>query len=203
MIRNVIFDIGNVLAGFDYRSYLQSLKLPGEEESVVCRAVFEGPYWKEIDRGVWAEEEICRKCAELAPEYRDTVEKIFREGLEALVKEYPFSESWLKNLKERGYSVYLLSNYGERGFAWAERNFRFFRYVDGMVISYREKMIKPEPGIYRCILDRYDLKPEETVFLDDTLQNIQAAERAGIQGIHVTGHEAAARELEEHLVREN
>lgn len=196
MIRNIIFDIGNVLAGFHYKKYLDSLGLTENQRETVAGAVFEGPYWKEMDRGIWTEEEICQKCAELAPQEEKAIRKVFREGIEQLVEEYPFSEAWLKQLRERGYHVYLLSNYGERGFAWALEHFSFIRQAEDMVISYRENLLKPDEAIYRNMLIRFGIRPEETVFLDDTEANVQAAEKLGIRGIHVKSHEEAVRLLE-------
>lgn len=196
MIRNIVFDIGNVLAGFNYRKYLDSLGLTEDRKETVAGAVFEGPYWKEMDRGIWTEEEICEKCAELAPEEEVIIREVFRNGIEQLVEEYPFSEAWLKQLRERGYHVYLLSNYGKRGFAWALEHFTFICQAEDMVISYRENLLKPDEAIYCKMLERFGIRPEETVFLDDTEANVRAAEKLGIHGIHVKSHDEAVQLLE-------
>lgn len=86
--------------------------------------------------------------------------------------------------------MYYLSNYNRKGFEKAYASYRFFRHMDGGVVSWQEKLVKPGAEIYRCLLDRYHLKAEETLFLDDTLPNIETAENLGFKTVHVTGREA-------------
>ena len=101
-------------------------------------------------------------------------------------------------LKEQGYKVFLLSNYGKTSFEAARDHGRlsFLPLVDGSVISYEVQIVKPEPGIYHALLEKYDLKAEECVFLDDRADNIEAARALGFLGIVVESYEQAKKELE-------
>ena len=96
-------------------------------------------------------------------------------------------------LKKMGKKLYIISNYGIETFAATQAQFpELFSQFDGMVISAREKLIKPDLRIYQLLCDRYGLKPEECVFIDDLYANVQGAIDAGFQGIHYTGPEAIA-----------
>ena len=89
----------------------------------------------------------------------------------------------------------VLSNFAAKAYTDCQDALGFLDYVDGGILSYRDKMVKPEPGIYRLLLERYDLKPEECVFLDDTEKNLEAAEAFGIYTIHFKNKEQAEEEL--------
>jgi len=202
MIRNIIFDVGNVLAGFNWRQMLEKL-FPDSPEirERVAKATVQCDLWLENDRGVLSEAEIEVLCAERDPGVAEQT-KIFFEHRREVVTEYPFTPDWIKGLKARGYMVYLLSNYSENSFEYLKTISVFPSLVDGGVISYQIKKVKPEPEIYQALLDKYSLNPDECVFLDDLPVNIQGAKNAGMHGIVVGDHEQAARELEELLKKD-
>lgn len=158
--------------------------------------------WNEFDRSLMSDEEIIEKCIERAPEYKEDIKRLF-QNTAYLVQEYEDSYSWIKQLKERGYQVYLLSNYGKTSFEAARdmERLSFLSMVDGGVISYEVKMVKPEPGIYQALLEKYQLIPKECVFLDDRADNIEAAEKLGMHGIVVKSQEQAREALEEMLAQ--
>jgi putative hydrolase of the HAD superfamily len=110
----------------------------------------------------------------------------------------PDVADWLHALKLRGYRVYLLSNLAKYSHDYV-RGYPFFRELDGGVFSYQERVCKPDERIYRILLERYALRAEETVFLDDSAANVAAAERCGIRGIVFTDFAAAKAQLEELL----
>jgi putative hydrolase of the HAD superfamily len=93
--------------------------------------------------------------------------------------------------------VYLLSNYGKTSFEAARDKGRlsFLPLVDGSVISYEVQIVKPENGIYKALLAKYNLKAEECVFLDDKPENIEAAVKLGFHGIVVESEKQAKTEL--------
>ena len=203
MIRNILFDIGNVLASFRWPSLFRDLGFEGEAfDRIAAATVLHPTMWNEFDRSLMADEEIITKCIERAPEYEQEIRLLFSKT-ELLVEEYPHSYGWIKELKERGYQVYLLSNYGKTSFEAAKAHGRlsFLPLVDGAVISYEVQVVKPEPEIYQVLLKKYSLKAEECVFLDDKAENIEAAQLLGFHGIVVEGYEQAKKELEE-LLRE-
>lgn len=102
----------------------------------------------------------------------------------------------LERLHARGVPLYGLTNFSGETFVPTRRRFDFFdRVFRGIVVSGDEKVIKPDPRIYRLLLDRYDVDPHRTVFIDDSLKNVEAANALGIHGIHFKTPEALAQEL--------
>jgi len=198
MIHNIVFDIGNVLASFRWKDLFADLGFTGEKfDRIAAATVLHPTMWNEFDRSLMSDEEIITKCIERAPEFEQEIRMLFSKT-ELLVEEYTYSYNWIKGLKEQGYRVYLLSNYGKTSFEAARDHGRlsFLPLVDGGVISYEVQIVKPEPGIYEALLNKYALKAEECVFLDDRADNIEAAKAFGFHGIVVEGQEQAAKLLE-------
>ena len=109
MIKNIIFDIGNVLASFRPREVLEEMGLDETEVNVILDATVRGPYWVELDRGVMEEAEVIEAMRSRVPQrYLADFERFFAEETGKLVKSLPYAADWLKGLKERGYHVYLL-----------------------------------------------------------------------------------------------
>jgi putative hydrolase of the HAD superfamily len=104
----------------------------------------------------------------------------------------------LDSLKEKGLKIYLLSNYPKSIFALHEERgkFTFIDKIDGRVVSGFEGMVKPDAEIYKLLMDRYGLKAEECVFIDDRPENIEAAKALGMEGIVFESYEQASEELE-------
>ncbi len=201
MIKNIIFDIGNVLASFRWKALFAELGFSGEKfDRIAAATVLHPTMWNEFDRSLMSDEEIIFRCVERAPEYEQEIRRLFDTTAE-LVEEYSYSFDWIKELKDRGYRVYLLSNYGKTSFEAAreKKKLSFLPLVDGAVISYEVQMVKPEEGIYKALLEKYKLIAEECVFLDDKMENIEAAERLGFHGIVVESGEQAGKALEDKL----
>lgn len=193
MIRNIVFDIGNVLAYFRWKDLFQELGFTGEKfDRIAAATILHPTMWPEFDRSLMSDEEIISRCVEREPGYESEIRMIF-ERTECLIEEYDYSYSWLKDLKERGYKIYLLSNYGKTSFeaAVTHGRFSFLPLTDGSVISYEVKIVKPEPGIYEALMEKYDLVPEECVFLDDREDNVETALKLGFHGIVVDSFEQA------------
>lgn len=195
IINTVVFDIGNVLAGFDWQSYLSQFGFSKETESRIAKATFLGNNWKEVDRGVKSDEEIYKDCLKEIPDLEQELSKVWA-GRATIVREYDYATEWILSLKKKGLQVYLLSNYGKTPFEAAKKTFSFFQHVDGMVISYEVKHIKPEPEIYQELIRRFQIVPKETVFIDDMQENLKAAEEFGIETILFTSKENTQKHLD-------
>lgn len=195
-ITTIVFDIGNVLAGFDWQTYLSQFGFTKDVEARIAQATFLGKNWKEVDRGAKSDEEIYADCLREIPDLEQELNLVW-QGRLGIVKEYDYASAWIQSWKQKGYRVYLLSNYGSSTFAEAKRTFDFLKYVDGMVISYEIKHIKPEPEMYEELIRRYQVIPEETVFLDDLSPNIRAACACGFHTILFSDKAEADRKLEE------
>ena len=198
MIRNIVFDIGNVLAAFRWKEYTEELGFEGEAAERQARATTLDPLWREVDRGVMSLDDIITAMIAKDPEIEADI-RLFFEDRRRLVMEYDYSRGWLEELKARGYLIYLLSNYSQDHFGYISRNFNFFGLEDGRVISFEEKLLKPDSRIYEVLLNRYGLKAEECVFLDDTPANIEGAVKIGMKGIVFESYKQGREELEKLL----
>ena len=176
MIRNVVFDIGGVLVGFDWPGYIKKYGFEPEKAEAISRALISGPVWKELDRGVWTMDQLLEGFASLAPQYREDVLKVFLNS-GACIYRQEYAIPWIKSLQSRGFHTYFLSNYSQ----W--------------MIDVRQ--IKPDADIYRSLMEHYpQITPEESVFLDDSPANVETAKSLGFHGIVFQSYEQAHAELE-------
>ena len=132
---------------------------------------------------------------ESAPEYEEDIREVVRRDPECMHL-YDYAETWVKYLKNQGYHLYVLSNYGTYMLDRTKQDMSFLKYMDGAVFSCDVQQIKPEVDIYKTLLKRYSLKPEKSVFLDDRAVNCEGAGRAGIHTIRFENLKQAAKELE-------
>ena len=197
MIKNIIFDVGNVLVDFRDLSYMEDLGFSEDVIQLFHEKVVQSSLWVELDRGEIDPASVIAEMIKLVPGYEKEA-ALFFERLEEIVVSFPYARPWLQELRERGYQIYLLSNYPKNLFEEHEKDgrFTFIDVIHGKVVSAYEKIIKPDPAIYTCLLERYGLVAEESVFLDDRLENIEAARALGIQGIHFTSYEESRKALE-------
>lgn len=194
MIKNIIFDIGNVLAQFRWKEHIEELGYTGQIAERIAKATVCGPYWNELDRGVIPENEVIESFLKLDPQIKDDILNFLKDPTK-LIREYDYSKNWLETMKKKGYNIYILSNFYKSLFEYELEHCSFFGTEDGMVVSYREKLIKPDPRIYQTLLERYGLKANECIFLDDNRANVEAARALGIYGIVVSDYEQANSEL--------
>lgn len=199
MIKTVIFDIGNVLVHFGWREVFEEFGLEGDELERFADATVRHQAWVDLDEGIITTEEAKEAYAKEVPEYRELIDRIYQE-MDKMLVQYDYAIPWIKELKERGYRIYILSNWSKPAYEACQNTaLSFLPLVDGAVFSYRELMIKPNPKIYELICKRYDINPAEAVFIDDTEKNIIAAREYGLHGIHFTSYEQGRAELEELL----
>lgn len=195
MLRNIIFDIGMVLIDFHWRDTMKKLGIPDEAIEKLGKDMICHPLWSHYDLDDIPEDELIAQFKTLSPEYSEYID-LFLNNIEEVVDMFDGADAWLKNLKERGYRVYLLSNYPRRMFGLHTKRFYFLPYTDGRVVSYEYHLTKPDPAIFRILCDRYDILPEESVFLDDRQANVDAAKELGFTVLHVTDPFKAREELE-------
>ncbi|MDY2593672.1 MAG: HAD family phosphatase [Oliverpabstia sp.] len=198
MIKNIIFDVGKVLVEYDPDGMMKKLGFDEETLQTVNQAVFQNELWNESDRGVLSPEELLEAFIANNPAY----EKEIRQVIDAVgdtISLMPYAVEWVKGLKERGYHLYILSNYAEYTYEKTSHKMEFLPYMDGVVFSYRCKLIKPEKEIYEYICKTYELKPEESVFLDDRKDNVEAARNMGMHGIVFENYAQGSETLEQLL----
>lgn len=199
MIKNIIFDIGNVLAKFGWKDMMDSYHFPEEKYRRIADAVFLNPLWEERDRGVMKESEITDRFVKQAPQYETEIRSLV-DGIQDWIIEYEYAPGLVRGLKERGYRCFYLSNYPESGFTYIIDHYQFFQYMEGGIASYQVKCIKPDPQMFQILMERYGLEAQECLFLDDTKKNLDVAESLGMRTILVDGYESIMAGLRENGV---
>ncbi|MCI8691961.1 MAG: HAD family phosphatase [Lachnospiraceae bacterium] len=194
MIRNIIFDIGNVLTDFRWNDFLRDKGFDAAMADRIAKASILTPLWNEIDRGVWSREKLMEEFVRMDPDIEAQLHMAF-DNVTGMVTKREYAIPWLQELKAGGYRVYYLSNFSEKAYEDCLDALDFLPFMDGGILSFRERLIKPDAEIYRLLLSRYSMKPEESVFLDDTLANVDAARALGIHGICFRTKEQAEEEL--------
>ena len=182
MIKNIVFDMGNVLISFDAERYTARFVPDPADYALIRRELFRSVEWIQMDRGTITDEEAVKAvCSRLPARLHQPVQDILDnwhqdipplDGIYELVKE----------LKEKGYGIYLLSNTSSRFYSF-RKNIPALRFFDGEFISADHHLVKPEPGIYQKFLAQFALDGSQCVFIDDVPLNVEGAVRCGIHGI--------------------
>lgn len=193
-ITTVVFDIGGVLADFCWEDFFRSKV---HDEAMVQRlgkASVRSEAWNEFDRGVLDTKGIVDGFVKNDPEIEDTIREVFAD-LTGLLKKREHTIPWIRAIKEAGYKVLVLSNFSKQAYDANPFMKEFLDEVDGGILSYKDKIIKPDPAIYQLLVDRNGLKPQECVFIDDTEKNIVAAKAFGMSGIVFHDYDQVEAEL--------
>ena len=195
MIKNIVFDVGDVLVDFCYKKFMRNLGFDEETVEFLSDNMVVTEFWHELDLGIRTEADARKKFTEEFPQYKDEILK-FWDNVQDIVEEYDYSVPLIKKLKDKGFGVYILSNYP---IETAERHwptFRFLPLTDGHIISGYEKITKPDEAIYRLLESRFGIVLTECLFVDDRQINIDGAEALGMEGILFIGYEDLVKELE-------
>jgi len=194
MIKNVIFDIGNVLLNFEPKVYVQS-KIIEDKVEEIYDSIFKSEEWPMLDRGTISEEEAKANIINRKIENEDFINSVFENWYDILTP-IESNVEVLEKLKEKGYKVFYLSNFHLAAFEYVIKKYDFFELFDGGVVSYKENLIKPEKEIYEKVIHNYKINPSETVFIDDMQENVQVAMKQGIKGIVLENTKNLRDELE-------
>lgn len=178
MIKNVIFDLGGVVLGRDFKRLGEVL---GDTFAFISADEAFPEYWSEFDRGTYTREEVTKMLAE---DYNLTLEDAHSQvqQLLELLQPIPETEALIRSLKAEGIGCYVLSNMSKEFYAELLK-FPVMQLFDGAVVSYQERVNKPDRAIYEAILGRYDLEPSETLFADDKAANTAAAALLGLHTV--------------------
>ncbi len=195
-IDTVVFDIGNVLVDFAWEKFIEDKGFTGEIAERIGKASVLSDDWKEIDRGVLSIEEIIGNFVKNDPEIKEQIEKTFSDFNNICIKR-DATIPWITALKTAGYKVLYLSNYSGQVLEGTKEAMAFREFTDGGILSYTEHMIKPDREIYDLLVERYNLTPSKTVFIDDTPVNVEAAKNYGWKGIVFKDYKQVKEELEE------
>jgi len=198
MIKNVVFDLGNVLLSFIPSEYFDKKSYPENIKTRILSDIFHSEEWQMLDRGEITTEEVIDIIALRSSLKRDEIAHVFNLRTDIL---YPLDNNikLLPILKKRGYRLYFLSNFPMDIFEEVASGYYFFKYFDGGVISAHAKSSKPDSLIYKILIEKYSLIPEECLFIDDLEKNVKASETLGMKGITTLGSLDISKEIEEAL----
>ena len=198
MIKNVVFDVGQVLVTFDPPKYMRDLGYSDDVIEALQKTMFNHPLWGELDRSIHTREELEEMFVANAPEYEKEIREVFG-SIENSAAPQPYVIEWMEDLKKRGVGLYVVSNYAEFMYEETKHTMLFLPYMDGVMFSYMCHAIKPEKEIFENLLNTYGLKAEECVFIDDRAENIEGAEKVGFTGIQFKSYEQAKETLNQYL----
>lgn len=200
MIKNIVFDMGQVLIRWQPEYYLSQGCFPEEDKKLLLKEVFRSVEWVQLDRGSITLEEGAAAMRSRLPEHLHSA--AWEYGIDWYrwpIVPMPGMADLARELKEKGYGVYLLSNCS------IPLRQHFHRIpgsevFDGILVSSENRMIKPQRDIFEKLFDTFDLKSEECFFVDDSVANVEAALDRGMPGAVFRGD---AEELREELTRKN
>jgi HAD superfamily hydrolase (TIGR01509 family) len=182
MIKNVIFDLGNVLISFRPAVFLDKMGYPENVKNIILRDIFKSKEWQLIDSGYLSTGEAIDSIASWSTLKRQEIIDIFDLRPDIL---YPLDENikLLPSLKKHGFKLYFLSNFPSDIFDDIFKAYPFFNLFDGGIISARVKASKPDKKIFEILLNKYSILPKECLFIDDLEPNVKTAESIGMTGI--------------------
>ncbi len=182
-IKNVIFDMGNVLIYFTPELYIKQQGVSEEEEKLLLREVFRRMEWVQLDHGTITEEEAVESICRRVPSHlRGVVEELVFRWWARPLSPVPGMKELAAELKGLGLRLYLLSNASTQQCKYHDR-IPGTEYFDGRIVSAECRLIKPQREIYQLLLDTYGLCAKECLFIDDSPLNVEGACCAGIKGI--------------------
>jgi len=195
-VRTVVFDVGNVLIEWDprhlYRQFFDDQDALMEHFlENVCTSAWN----QEQDRGRSWDEAVAVLVAE-HPESAELIRAYHERWHDMVPGEIPGTPEILAELKARGVPLFALSNFSREKFREARERFPFLDGFDGLVVSAEVGLVKPDPAIYRLLLERYGLAPAETLYIDDLAENVAVAESLGMAGHHFSGAAKLRADLE-------
>ncbi|HXI00602.1 MAG TPA: HAD family phosphatase [Sphingobacteriaceae bacterium] len=196
MINTLIFDLGGVLVDWDPKYLYRKLFEKEAEMDYFMEHICTSDWNEEQDAGR-SLEEATRILLKQFPEHEDNIRAYYGRWEEMLGGSINGTVEIFKKLREQGkYKIYALTNWSAELFPVAQERFEFLNWFDGIVVSGTEKKRKPSPDFYQLLLDRYHVKAEEALFIDDNLRNIKAADKMGIESIQFVSPEQLLSELQ-------
>ena len=195
-MKNIVFDFGGVLVDWNphhlYDKYFGSREKAEWFLNNICLYS-----WNlQMDGGKPFAEGAAELQAE-HPEWSEAIAIYHTRWIEMMNGEIEGMASVIRRLKMAGYGVYGLTNWSAETFPMIRDTYPVFQEFDGIVVSGEEHLLKPDEAIYKCLLERYDLQAEESLFVDDNADNVAGARNVGMKAIQFTSAEELERELKD------
>jgi FMN phosphatase YigB (HAD superfamily) len=194
MIKNIVFDLGNVLINFRPSKYFEDKGYPETIISKIVADIFGSTEWLLLDNGDISTPEAIESLSRKSSLLKEEIAHIFNLRTDMM---FPLDQNvrLLPELKKQGYRLYFLSNFPLDIFEEIKTGYFFFGYFDGGVISSEVKFSKPDRRIYENLLEKYFLTASESLFIDDIEINVRSAEELGMKGLITYGSEDISKEL--------
>ena len=194
-----LFDLGGVFFDWDPDHFYKNVFENIQEREFFLAEVCNDQWNVQQDAGrsiVEAELELIPKF----PHYEKEIKMYYKNHRKMIRGVFEESVDILKKLKDKNYDCYVLSNWSAETFAGMTDDYPFLKLFDGLLISGEDKLIKPDHAIYQLARDRFNLNPEETVFIDDKRENIEAAKGLDFKTIHLTDPKNIEKEINQFLI---
>ncbi|WP_114238363.1 HAD family hydrolase [Dyella sp. C9] len=193
-IDTVIFDLGNVLIAWEPRLLYRKLFDNVDEMEWFLREVCNSAWNEQQDAGrPWAEATAVLRVR--FPDYAPLIDAYHLRWVETLGGAMEETVALLEALKARGVRLLALTNWSQETFPIARQLYPFLQWFEGIVVSGEEQLIKPDPRIYRRLLERHAVDPATALYIDDSARNVAAAEALGMHGWWFRGAEGLHRHL--------
>ena len=197
MIKNLIFDVGGVLFDYRWKEMFMDYGLDEDNAIRVGTQMFNDPdrTWDIFDLGIKSDEEITDIFCKKYPVDEDVIRWFIRHGEYMQV---PRPKVWKKvhELKQKGYKIYILSNYPESLFKKHTEYADFMDDIDGLMVSYMIHKAKPAEDIYKALCDKYGLDRSESIFFDDRSENVEGAIKFGMKSVKILSEQVLLDELD-------
>ena len=197
MIKNLIFDVGGVLFDYRWKEMFMDYGLDEDNAIRVGTQMFNDPdrTWDIFDLGIKSDEEIANIFCKKYPGDEDVIRWFIRHGEYMQV---PRPKVWKKvhELKQKGYKIYILSNYPESLFKKHTEYADFMDDIDGLMVSYMIHKAKPAEDIYKALCDKYGLDRSESIFFDDRSENVEGAVKFGMKSVKILSEQVLLDELD-------
>ncbi len=194
-----LFDLGGVFFDWDPNYFFKNVFDDDEERKYFLTKVCNDQWNLQQDAGrsiAEAELELIPKF----PHYENQIKMYYKNHRKMIRDTFEESIEVLRQLKDKNYKCYVLSNWSAETFEGIPTDYPFMQLFDGLLISGEDKLIKPDQAIYELVKKRFNLDPEETVFIDDKLENIEAAQKMNFKTIHLTNPKNIEMEIKKFLV---
>ncbi len=178
----VLWDLGNVVVEWEPEKILRNMQYPERETAMVREQLLTHQDWLDLDRGVTTEDEVTSRLLSRTPLTKAQIHRCFEVIRHSLIDIDP-TVALLREVHRSGIPMYVLSNMSLVNAAYLRQR-EYFKLFDGVIISAEEKLIKPEAALFQRTIDRFRLPAAETLFVDDSLPNIEMARELGLQTHH-------------------
>ncbi len=176
--------MGGVLIDFNPQYFLNTILNNENDRKILMQEIFLAPEWKMMDNGDLDEQDMFDIVCKRIPEHlKDAAHYLIFHWNEIALKFEDVSD-YIKELSNRGYKIYLLSNASHRLVNEYWVTIKGHEYFDGIVVSAFLHLLKPDKRIYEYLINKYELKPSECIFIDDSKKNVDAAISLGMKGIY-------------------